>query len=90
MIIKINTGNNDQRVDTAFAKIHGYKPLLDDDTPNPQTPTQFTQSIIENFVNQTVETHEINDSVNQARATAIAIFDKGVIIATTDNKIVVM
>lgn len=46
------------RSTTAFCSSYQYQPTLANGSPNPETPIQFTQRMIANFIRQTVIGYE--------------------------------
>lgn len=57
------------RVREAFLKTFGYSATLEDGSPNPETPTQFTRRMISQYVKEVTKTYEADLAANQARTT---------------------
>ena len=50
------------RTVTAFRASYGYQPLLDDRSPNPQTPAEFIRQTVLAYIRQTVISYERQQS----------------------------
>lgn len=71
-----------ERIATAFCASYGYQATLEDGTPNPQTPLQFTQRRLMAYIKEVVISYEANDAAETARETAAADADSALTLET--------